>query len=182
MRHALRRHPESLSVPATQVDVEVVRAAGALVLTYRLAGDLDPLRLPPVVASGRREELWRHTCFEAFLRATGDGAYYEFNFSPSTQWAAYRFSGYRTGMQVAARIAAPIIAVEQGGGRYTLRATLALDDVPDLPRATPWRLGLSALLEDADGRMSYWALAHPPGKPDFHHADGFACELPSNVP
>ena len=29
----------------------------------------------------------------------------------------------------------------------------------------------------ACGGISYWALAHPPGKPDFHHADGFALEL-----
>jgi hypothetical protein len=25
--------------------------------------------------------------------------------------------------------------------------------------------------------MSYWSLEHPPGKPDFHHPDGFTMEL-----
>jgi hypothetical protein len=55
---------------------------------------------------------------------------------------------------------------------------LALDGMSSLPRDAPWRLGLSAVIEETSGRKSYWALAHPPGKPDFHHADCFAYELP----
>jgi hypothetical protein len=39
------------------------------------------------------------------------------------------------------------------------------------------RLGLSAVIEDIDGRLSYWALKHPPGKPDFHHPDSFALDV-----
>jgi hypothetical protein len=41
---------------------------------------------------------------------------------------------------------------------------------------------LSALIEDQNGGKSYWALAHPPGKPDFHHADSFALEFSPAVP
>jgi hypothetical protein len=33
------------------------------------------------------------------------------------------------------------------------------------------------VIEDMTGEFSYWALAHPPGKPDFHHSDCFAHEL-----
>jgi hypothetical protein len=39
------------------------------------------------------------------------------------------------------------------------------------------RLGLSAVVEATDGGLSYWALRHPPGKPDFHHIDAFALQL-----
>jgi hypothetical protein len=39
------------------------------------------------------------------------------------------------------------------------------------------RVGVSAILEDRDGTKSYWALAHPPGKPDFHDPACFALEL-----
>jgi hypothetical protein len=38
-------------------------------------------------------------------------------------------------------------------------------------------LALSAVIEDEDGVLSYWALKHPAGKPDFHHRDAFALEL-----
>ena len=101
-------------------------------------------------------------------------AYYEFNFAPSTQWAAYRFSSYRSGMRVAAEISAPLIEVQSSPDCYTLQASLELDRLSGLPGDALWRLGLSAVIEDTSGRKSYWALAHPPGKPDFHHSDCFA--------
>jgi hypothetical protein len=137
-----------------------------------VSGRIGGLRLPPVVARVRADELWRHTCFEAFVRPSTGSAYYEFNFSPSTQWAAYQFSSYRSGMRVATEIAAPRIEVRSTAESYTLHAALKLDQL-----SPPWRLGLSAVLEETNGRKSHWALAHPPGKADFHHADCFALEL-----
>ena len=150
-------------------------------LSYVVTGQMTDVRMPPVVPAARTDDLWRHTCFEAFVRASSGPAYYEFNFALSTQWAAYRFSGYRSGM-VAAEIGAPQIEVRSGPDSYTLQAALELDRLPDLSREVSWRLGLSALIEDRSGGMSYWALAHPPGKPDFHHADGFALEFSPAVP
>jgi hypothetical protein len=47
----------------------------------------------------------------------------------------------------------------------------------ELPRAEKWHLGLSAVIEEHNGRKSYWALAHRPGKPDFHHSDCFSHEF-----
>jgi hypothetical protein len=70
----------------------------------------------------------------------------------------------------------PRIAVQSDRTSFTLQALLQLDGVPELP-AVAWRLGLAAVIEERDGSKSYWALAHPPGKADFHHADCFAHEL-----
>jgi hypothetical protein len=178
MRHPLRRHPESRCVAATRIDVDVSRpCAGSLVLSYVVYGDVGELHLPPVIAPARGDELWQHTCFEAFLGTAADAAYYELNFAPSTRWAAYRFSGYRSGMRVATEIGAPRIEVRSAPDRYTLQAALELDGLSGLPRNTGWRLGLAAISEDTRGGRSYWALAHPPGKPDFHHFDCFAHEF-----
>ena len=178
MRQALRLHPESLCSAATQVEVDVARPrAGGLVLSYFVTGRVSDLRMPSVTEAARTEELWRHTCFEAFVRASTGAGYYEFNFAPSTQWAAYRFSGYRSGMRVATEIGALRIEVQTSPERYTLQAFLELDRLPGLPRDAAWRLGLSALIEETSGRQSYWALAHPPGKADFHHPDCFAYEF-----
>jgi hypothetical protein len=151
--------------------------ADSLVLSYIVTGDMSEVRLPPVMAATRNDGLWRHTCFEAFIGASPGVEYYEFNFSPSTQWAAYRFSGYRSGMCVAAEISACTIKVQPTPDRYTLQASVELDRLSALPPKALWRLGLSALIEDTSGGKSYWALAHPPGKPDFHHADSFAHEF-----
>jgi hypothetical protein len=135
---------------------------------------MSEIRLPTVMENTRSDELWLHTCFEAFVGSSSGEAYYEFNFAPSTQWAAYRFDGYRRGMCAAHEISAPIIEVRSNSDSYTLQASLELDRLSDLTREASWRLGLSALIEDRSGRKSYWALAHPPGKPDFHHMDCFA--------
>jgi hypothetical protein len=173
MRQALRRHPDSACSAATHIDVEVARPrAGRLVLSYVVTGKISDFRMPPIVVSARSDELWRHTCFEAFVRVSSGPAYYEFNFAPSTQWAAYRFDSYRSGMRVATETDTPRIEVRSSAETYTLQAELELDGL-----SLPWRLGLSAVLEETNGRKSYWALAHPPGKADFHHADCFALEL-----
>ena len=180
MRQALKLHPDSRCSAGTHIEVDVARPRpGNLVLRYFVTGKMSDLRMPPVTAPTRGDELWRHTCFEAFVRASPGAAYTEFNFAPSTQWAAYRFSDYRSGMSVASEISAPRVEVQSNGACCELQASLELDRVPGLPSDGAWRLGLSAVIEEASGGISYWALAHPPGKTDFHHSDCFAHELPA---
>jgi hypothetical protein len=177
MRHSLALHPDSRCNAVTRIDVEATRPrSGHLVLRYTVAGKIANLRLPKPATSARTDELWRHTCFEAFLRLPPGDAYYEFNFAPSTQWAAYAFNGYRNGMRVADEIGAPFIEVQSGADFYVLQASLDLQPLADLPL---WRVGLSAVIEEENGALSYWALRHPPGRADFHHSDCFALELAS---
>jgi hypothetical protein len=172
MLHSLRRHPDSRCVAATRVDVDVAPSgSGRLVVSYVVHGETSQLRLPAVTASERSHELWRCTCFEAFVGTATLAAYYELNYAPSTQWAAYRFSHYRAGMRVATEVGPPGIEVQSAPTRYTLKASLDLNTLSDLRRDTEWRLGLAAITEDREGRKSYWALAHPSGKADFHHSD-----------
>jgi len=173
MQAHLQLHPEMHGTPVKTIRVQVMRpAADLIVLRYMLAGALDLIAIPELRSSERADELWRHTCFEAFI-ALGDGAYYEFNASPSTQWALYRFDGYRAGMEIAHALPHPELTIERGAGRFDLTTRLRM---PGLPHTA--RMGLSAVIEAADGAKSYWSLKHPEGKPDFHHADGFALELP----
>ncbi len=173
MRQSLRLYPNSYcdAVTAIAVDVAWLRV-GVLLLSYELSGDVGELRLPAVSTTARADELWRHTCFEAFVRPGSSPAYFEFNFAPSTLWASYEFDGYRSGMR-AAETAAPRIDIQIAPTRLNLQATLELNVLPP----GPWRLGLSAVIEEANGQLSYWALAHPAGRPDFHHADCFTCEF-----
>ena len=178
MRQVLKPHPHSLSSAATGVEVEVLRPhAGSLVLRYFVSGAVGELRLPPVTAPARADELWQHTCFEAFVGSPPQAGYYEFNFAPSTQWAAYRFGSYRKEMRVATEFSAPRIELLSACDCYGLQVSLDLEGLSMLPRESGWRLGLAALIEETNGHKSHWALAHPPGKPDFHHPDCFAHEL-----
>ncbi|HYH43254.1 MAG TPA: hypothetical protein VD867_14865, partial [Burkholderiales bacterium] len=92
-------------------------------------------------------------------------------------WAAFAFERYREAAALIDASLDPRIAVQSDAERFTLKATVDLDHLsPHLARA-PLSIGLSAVIEDRDGALSYWALAHLPGKPDFHHAHAFALEL-----
>jgi hypothetical protein len=156
---ALQLHPSSSS-PVTAIRVSVARTGSGLRAHYRIEGDLDRVRIPPPAPARRADGLWRHTCCELFVARKGSGAYQEFNFSPSGEWAAYAFDGYR-------KLARNLDVVP------LIRNFLDVE----LAEAEQGPIGVTAVIEDTDGNLSYWALRHPAGRPDFHHRDGFALEL-----
>ena len=150
------------------VEARIARHGSKLALAYAIEGRIEEIRVPPPGTPRFAEKLWQHTCCELFVGRSGTPAYLEFNFSPSGEWAGYAFERYRNGAAFDA--ADPKIAVRVSAERLELDAC-----VPVQPGRL--RLALSAVIEHADGRISYWALRHPPGKPDFHHPDAFALEL-----
>ena len=122
--------------------------------------------------------IWRHTCCELFIGVAGAAAYREFNWSPSGQWAMYCFSAYRvrdTSMQNGVVPAPRIIFASHATG-WTLQARL---DATALPpgAAEQIELGVAAVLEAADGSLSYWALRHAATRPDFHRRETFVLRL-----
>lgn len=168
MRHSLVCHPDTPARHVTAIEVELSLSGDG---AARLAFYTTPgaaLALPATAPAHRADELWQHTCFELFAQS-GEAGYTEFNLSPSGQWAAYRFDRYRAGMQHLDMPFDPGIGTERQGVTFALEARLPIGDAR--------RIALSAVIEEIDGTKSYWALRHPPGKPDFHHPDGFALQL-----
>jgi len=167
-------HPRNSTEIKQMISVSAIVTAGDVVrLAFAMQGDFARLRIPPARAPRRAEGLWRHTCFEAFVMANSGPGYREFNFSPSGEWSMYAFRAYRDG-EAMNTDSTPTIQVRTSPQRLELEAQLARVLLPPEPAL---RLGLSAVLEHSDGSLSYWALRHPPGQPDFHHADGFAMQL-----
>jgi len=177
----LVRHPTTPAPVVSLVEVRALQTAdGSLQLAYCLRGDMARLRIPEPTASERRDRLWEHTCFEAFVSVAGTAAYREYNFSPAGEWAAYAFTVYRQRDRNWALAAAPEITTRLTAGRLELEATLAAAALPPRASGVPLLLGLAAVVEAADtvdGSHSYWALRHPAALPDFHHRDGLALEL-----
>lgn len=151
-----------------------------LQLHYQLCGDVARLRLPAPAHPGPADGLWQHTCFEAFVGVQGERAYREFNFSPSGQWAAYRFCDQRQRDLASDVPVRPLIDLQIGSDTLSLQARLPLAALPPALAAQPWDLGLSAVIETRDGQLSYWALRHPAERPDFHHRGGWLS--PSMLP
>lgn len=169
----LEPHTPPADGSVQSLEVQISRTpAQRLHLQYALRADLNRLRIPSRKPSQRTDELWKHTCFEAFLRAEEGSGYHEVNVAPSTEWALYAFDDYRKGMRTPDLAPPPILVVQQTADRLTVDVQIDLKLLPP-SRA----LALAAVLEHDGGSLSYWALKHPAPKPDFHHPGGFALEL-----
>jgi hypothetical protein len=175
---ALLPHP---STPCAWITALTARvdwlSEDLLVLYYRIEGDIDRLQLPSQQRSAHADGLWKHTCFEAFIRPQGARKYFECNFSPSSEWAIYGFEDYRQGMRAVEPTHPPKIICRRRDRELDADVDVHLRAL-DLPASGNLQLAVAAVLQDQRGALSYWALAHPEGKPDFHHSSGFLAGLP----
>lgn len=169
-------HPATPAAAVSGIAVAVERAGTEFRLSYRLAGDIARLRLPEPAEAMRTDSLWQHSCFEAFLRPDGGDPYTEFNFAPSTAWAAYRFAK-RRGERELPGIAAPAIACRRDAGTFEMTVRLQLEALPGLAEPAAIDAGICAVVEDARGLLSYWALAHASREPDFHDPATFRLRI-----
>jgi len=150
------------------------RPDGTLDIVYTIRGFNLDLRLPTPHAPAPAGALWRTSCCELFVGATGVSAYREFNFSPSGQWAVHHFSDTRQPLPGELVCPPPSICFTRGDDLLSMAVTLPK---AALPKADTLRLAVAVVLEAEGGHHAYWALAHPPGKPDFHHHAGFVLSL-----
>jgi len=169
-------HPGSPAPKIRQITVDGERTSKNLFLTYTLKGDWANFVFPdaqhPVIPP---ENLWEHSCCELFCREAGAALYQEYNFSPSGQWAAYAFVAYRKRQENGTPPAPRNMNWAQSDALLTCQVEIPVS-------AGLIQLALAVILERADNKLFYYALKHPPGAPDFHHADNFAQVLPSCLP
>ena len=152
----------------------VDRISDGLKLRFEVIGAVPDIKLPPAGRRERRDELWKQTCFEAFLTSDDFSGYLEFNFAPNGDWAAYQFESYRDGGSNLT-MDAPDIQTDRASDRLAVTATIAR--LPKDLLSGQIRLGPAAILQTHQGDRSYWALAHPAARPDFHRPENFKINL-----
>ena len=173
--HHLIAHTAHPPLKVTSLEGRIIGAdENWLRLRWRIDG-AQALVVPVFAGKGRADNLWQTTCFELFLQPEGGEAYCEFNLSPSERWAAYDFASYREGMTERAAEREPPTAIRQGSSFAIFDAALPLSALP----AADCRMNMAAVIEEQGGVKSYWALAHPAEKPDFHDPACFAATLPA---
>ncbi|HYD24296.1 MAG TPA: DOMON-like domain-containing protein [Croceibacterium sp.] len=173
--HLLAAHPDHPPLAVSQVEARIIgRDDNWLRVRWRIEGTRQ-LVVPPFAGKGRSDDLWRTTCFELFLKPAGGEAYCELNLSPSERWNAYDFDGYRGAMRERPFPHEPECTMRQGSSFAIFDAAIPVAGLPDADCA----MGLCAVLEEQGGAVSYWALAHPAARPDFHAPACFAAELPA---
>ena len=176
MQAVLTPHPISKKSLVRAISVEWERKGeGNIWLRYHIEVDAADIKLPSLVTIPKRKDgLWETTCFEMFVHARESERYAEYNFSPSSNWAAYQFSAHREGMKSLELSDIPEISIDLDNGHMAVEITTGL---PNNMRGADLPMGISAIIEESSGQKSYWALAHPSGEPDFHHQDCFAAKL-----
>lgn len=176
--HVLLPHPGGIQVPPDwRIGVDMAVTSQHLQLTYRFprAGTrIAPSSSHPV----RRNGLWQTTCAEVFVGLQQHSSYREFNFAPSGDWACYDFAAYRESSDACPAVEAPFVQAAACDDIAIVRVELPLASLPAAERES-YRIGLSMVLEDHAGGLSYWALAHSPARADFHDAACFVATLPT---
>lgn len=152
---------------------------GALSVSYRLYGSPEAIRVPPAATPLATDGLWQHSCCELFIATVHSPKYEEFNFSPSGQWAHYRFNDYRERDKNFITTTAPVITWQVLPDGFQLDATLSPDQ---LPASRSLQVGITAVIEASDGSKQYWALKHCATQPDFHLRQSFNLTLPDLTP
>lgn len=174
--HSLIPHRDHPPLAVTSVEARVISYdANWLRLRWRIEGS-GKLFVPPFAGKGRAGDLWKTTCFEAFIQPPGGEAYVELNLSPSERWAAWDFSGHRVNVGDRPMPREPECTMRQGSTFAIFDAAVPAAGLPHEECA----LGLTAVIEEEGGVISFWALAHPAsGKADFHDAACFTATLPA---
>ena len=144
-------------------------------IRFVISGDIDNILFdPPIANSQRTDNLWQKSCFEVFIQNNNSTNYWEYNLSPSTNWAIYGFTNYRQGKFDELSIDSLQISTNREGNQYVLSGLIPL---PQALIEQNLRIGLSCVVQDKLSDISYYALKHTKNQADFHAADSFSIAI-----
>ena len=160
---------------ATKLIGNIERQENLLTIYYQLE-KISQIKLSEVVEKPIRQfDLWEHTCFEFFLGLKGSSQYWEFNLSPAGHWNIFRFPDYRRDIAEEMKFNSLPFQVSQHDN--CLRLKLKVNLSPIISPQQNLEIGITAVVEDRENQLSYWALTHPVNQADFHHRDSFLINL-----
>jgi hypothetical protein len=167
--------PESLKVEA-----RLEATSSGYRLTFELSGEKKSQVIFPEKSATpkRKNELWKQTCFECFLSMGSGEGYFEFNGSPSGDWALYSFDSYRSGMKEVPLDSGQVPVLEKLENHEDRIACVWT--IPLFTEALISKAGVTAVVvlkEHGNARTTYWALRHSGQQPDFHLKESFIHRL-----
>lgn len=160
-------------VPNIKIGGEIIRSKNRFFIRYEMNGDIDQTLLSAKSSSpSRTDDLWKATCFEFFLAIPGQAGYWEFNMSPSGDWNVYKMDDYRrVGFREETAFTQLPFIFRQTEDKLSL--DISMDLGPILQTQQTVQVGITAIIQTIDGNETYWALAHPGPRADFHLRESF---------
>ena len=155
----------------------VILKQNTLQINYQLQGDdIAAVNFPQLSqTSSRKDNLWEATCFELFVTTPESPLYWEYNLSPSGDWADFRFTDYRENKANEPSISNIDIDTETNNSKqFILTSSLPL---PEMLTGRQLCIGISAVIKNHQGETFYYALEHRSQKPDFHNRKSFTIRI-----
>ena len=167
------------NAPKIIITAEFNQNSDSFFISFSIKNDLQSIDLGDSTPCKERIiKLWEKTCFELFIK-NQNGAYLEFNFSPNFGWNCFFFNQKGEELKEWETMQMPSTDVLLSIDHFLLVAEIKKIYFPKTffdrsnNVANNLEAGITCVIKDKLGTLSYWALAHCDTRPNFHHFDSF---------
>lgn len=159
------------SAPKINLDCELSTTSQSIFISYKLTGEIDKIELGRIPRHERVIKLWEKTCFELFIKNERN-EYMEFNFSPVFEWNAFFFPKKGDPLTEWQKIKSVKTDILDSLEVFKVIVEISKADFPENFFEGP-TAGITSVIKEKNGNLSYWALSHEDQRPNFHHFDSF---------
>ena len=161
------------SPPHITIETELNTTESSIFISYKVSGELSTIDLGKGEPNHARVmKLWEKSCFELFIK-TKEDSYIEFNFSPEFEWNCFYFSKKGSPLVEYARMDFLKFDILLSLDVFHLIVEIDKKKFPEGFFQGPLAAGITSVIKEKNGRISYWALSHEDTRPNFHHFDSF---------
>ena len=164
---------EKTLAPGITIDCELNSTAESLFISYKLQGSLPEIDLGVGHPKHARViKLWEKSCFELFIK-TEKNQYMEFNFSPDFEWNAFYFEKKGDPLKEFEKMNSVKMDILLSLEVFHLIVEIDKKKFPEGFFQGELTAGVTSVIKNKKGGLSYWALSHADTRPNFHHFDSF---------
>jgi hypothetical protein len=159
--------------PKISIESEFNSTDESIYISYKLLGALSTVDFGTSTPKHERVmKLWEKTCFELFIKNAND-TYIEFNFSPDFEWNCFLFEKVK-GLPVEYKKMESVnFDILFANDIVHVIIELQKKMFPENFFEGPLSAGITSIIIDKKGDISYWALSHEDIKPNFHLFESF---------
>ena len=157
------------------IDAEINQNHESLFISFRIQKGVELIDFgSPTPNKIRLVKLWEKTCFELFIK-NKNNQYIEFNFSPNFEWNSFYFNKQGDALKELDRMQMPETDILLSSDHFFIFANIKKEFFPKefFLESPELEAGMTCVIKEKTGTMSYWALSHADTRPNFHHFDSF---------